>query len=57
MNYYYINYITTNTTTTTTTTTTAPKLWNSLPTSLISLSSTPSFKRKLKTYLFSIAYQ
>ena len=35
----------------------APKLWNSLPTSLRSLSSTPSFKRKLKTYLFSFAYQ
>ena len=35
----------------------APKLWNSLPISLRSLSSTPSFKHKLKTYLFSIAYQ
>ena len=35
----------------------AHKLWNSLPISLRSLSSTPSFKRKLKTYLFSIAYQ
>ena len=35
----------------------ASKLWNSLPTSLRSLSSTPSFRRKLKTYLFSIAYQ
>ena len=35
----------------------APKLWNSLPTSLRSFSSIPSLKRKLKTYIFYIAYQ
>ena len=32
----------------------APKFWNTLPSSLRSLSSTPIFKSKLKTYLFSI---
>ena len=36
--------------------TTAPKLWNKLPPSIRNSSSTSSFKRALKTYLFKEAY-
>ena len=35
----------------------APKLWNSLPLSLRSCQTLNTFKSKLKTYLFKIAYQ
>ena len=34
----------------------APKLWNSLPHSIISIVSDHTFKVKLKTHLFNIAY-
>ncbi len=34
----------------------APRLWNSLPTNLRSTDSEPTFRAKLKTYLFKQAY-
>ena len=34
----------------------APKLWNSLPNEVHTCSSTATFKSKLKTYLFSVAF-
>ena len=34
----------------------APKLWNSLPYDIRSISSTPIFKSRLKTHLFNTAY-
>ena len=34
----------------------APKLWNSLPYDIRSISSTPIFKSRLKTHLFNMAY-
>jgi hypothetical protein len=33
-----------------------PRLWNSLPTELKTITDTSVFKRKLKTFLFKIAY-
>ena len=36
--------------------TTAPKLWNKLPPSIRNISTTSSFKRALKTYLFKEAF-
>uniref|UniRef100_A0A3B3CCN3 Reverse transcriptase domain-containing protein n=1 Tax=Oryzias melastigma TaxID=30732 RepID=A0A3B3CCN3_ORYME len=34
----------------------APQLWNSLPSDLRNLDSLPQFEKKLKTYLFTLAY-
>ena len=34
----------------------APLVWNRLPSDIRDISSTPLFKKKLKTYLFSVAY-
>jgi hypothetical protein len=34
----------------------APKLWNALPTTLRDISSTGTFKSKLKTYLLKLAF-
>ena len=34
----------------------APLVWNRLPSDIRDISSTPLFKKKLKTYLFSAAY-
>jgi len=33
-----------------------PRAWNQLPTELKTTTNTATFKRKLKTFLFSIAY-
>ena len=35
----------------------APKLWNNLPYNIREITSTPLFKRKLKTHLFEIVYK
>jgi hypothetical protein len=35
---------------------TGPRAWNALPIELKSISDTLSFKRKLETFLFTIAY-
>ena len=35
----------------------APKLWNNIPYKIREITSTPLFKRKLKTHLFVIAYK
>ena len=36
--------------------TVAPRAWNSLPTSITALTSLPSFKRQLKTFLFTKSF-
>jgi len=35
---------------------TAPRAWNRLPAELKKMRSTPAFRRSLKTFLFSCAY-
>jgi len=34
-----------------------PAIWNNLPTSVIEASSLPVFRRRLKTHLFTVAFE